>query len=226
MTIKAMIQARSGSVRVKNKNIRPFADSSLLEIKISQLMSIKELDGVIVNSNDDEILSIAKKMGCETFKRDPYYATNEVCASDMYVYFAKNFDADVMAFCNCTNPLMKSETIAQGISKYYDVCGEYDSVNSVSPVHEFLFKDGKPINYKLDRQPRSQDLPAIYSLNWGFNIISPETILKTKNMVGTNPYMYEVDDIEGFDIDYPLDFEFAEFLYRKLRLNENGTSVL
>ncbi len=220
MTIKAMIQARSGSVRVKNKNIRPFANSSLLEIKIEQLLDINELDGVIVNSNDDEILAIAAKLGCETFKRDPYYATNEVCASDMYVYFAKNFDADVMAFCNCTNPLMKKETIESAIDKYYEFAGEYDSVNSVTPVHEFLFKDQKPLNYELDKQPRSQDLPAIYSLNWGFNIIAPETILKTKNMVGTKPYMYVVDQIEGFDIDYPLDFEFAEFLYRKLRLLE------
>ena len=219
-----MIQARSGSVRVKNKNIRPFAGSSLLEIKIQQLQEISELDGIIVNSNDDEILSIAKKAGCETFKRDPYYATNEVCASEMYVYFAKNFDADVMAFCNCTNPLMKAETIKNGIKKYFEVYDQYDSVNSVSSVHEFLFKDGKPINYRLDKQPRSQDLPKIYSLNWGFNIISPSTILKTKNMVGTNPYMYEVDDVEGFDIDYPLDFEFAEYLYRRLRLGE-GTNV-
>lgn len=220
MTIKAMIQARSGSVRVKNKNIRPFADSSLLEIKIAQLLDISELDGVIVNSNDDEILSIAEKAGCETFKRDPYYATNEVCASDMYVYFAKNFDADIMAFCNCTNPLMKTDTIRSAIGKFYEVEGEYDSVNSVSPVHEFLFKDGKPINYSLERQPRSQDLPRIYSLNWAFNIIRPETILRTRNMVGTNPFMYEVDPVEGFDIDYPLDFEFAEYLYRRLRLGQ------
>lgn len=220
MTIKAMIQARSGSVRVKNKNIRPFAGSSLLEIKIKQLFEISELDGVIVNSNDDEILSIAKRLGCETFKRDPYYATNEVCASDMYVYFAKNFDADVMAFCNCTNPLMTAKTISSAIDKFYELEGSYDSVNSVSAVHEFLFRDGKPINYELDKQPRSQDLPKIYSLNWGFNIISPDTILKTRNMVGTKPYLYEVDSIEGFDIDYPLDFEFAEYLYQKLRMSD------
>lgn len=34
MGIKALIFVRSGSQRVKNKNIRPFADISLLEIKI------------------------------------------------------------------------------------------------------------------------------------------------------------------------------------------------
>lgn len=217
MTIKAMIQARSGSIRVKNKNMRPFAGSNLLALKIEQLLDIDELDGVIVNSNDDEMLDMAKKMGCETFKRDPYYATNEVCASEMYIYFAKNFDADVMAFCNCTNPLIKTETLRDAIRKYFEVAGEYDSVNAVTPVKKFLFKDGKPINYQLDKQPRSQDLPNIYSLNWAFNIIEPKTILKTSNMVGTKPFFYEIDDLEGFDIDYQLDFEIAEYLYKRIR---------
>ena len=57
MTIKALIPVRSGSVRVKNKNIRPFAGTTLLEIKIRQLLRIPELDGVVVNfnSNSNEI---------------------------------------------------------------------------------------------------------------------------------------------------------------------------
>ena len=37
MTLKAIIPVRSGSTRVKNKNIRPFAGDSLLAIKIKQL---------------------------------------------------------------------------------------------------------------------------------------------------------------------------------------------
>ena len=37
--IKALVAVRSGSQRVLNKNIRPFAGSSLLEIKIKQLKS-------------------------------------------------------------------------------------------------------------------------------------------------------------------------------------------
>ncbi|MCD7780640.1 MAG: hypothetical protein LUH05_08220 [Candidatus Gastranaerophilales bacterium] len=61
--IKALIAVRSGSVRVKNKNIKPFCGSSLLEIKIKQLLSILQIDGVVVNSNDDIMLDTAKNMG-------------------------------------------------------------------------------------------------------------------------------------------------------------------
>lgn len=37
--IKALIAVRSGSERVKNKNTRAFADSSLLEIKNPPIIS-------------------------------------------------------------------------------------------------------------------------------------------------------------------------------------------
>ena len=47
MIIKALIAARSGSVRVKNKNIRPFAGSTLLEIKINQLKRLNIFDDIV-----------------------------------------------------------------------------------------------------------------------------------------------------------------------------------
>ena len=37
MIIKALVAVRSGSMRVVNKNIRPFAGSTLLEVKLNQL---------------------------------------------------------------------------------------------------------------------------------------------------------------------------------------------
>ena len=63
MKIKAMVAVRSGSVRVQNKNIKPFAGSSLLEIKLRQLKRIPNLDGIVVNSNSDEMLGIAAGLG-------------------------------------------------------------------------------------------------------------------------------------------------------------------
>lgn len=39
--MKALIPVRSGSLRVKNKNLKPFAGSSLLELKVRQLLKIK-----------------------------------------------------------------------------------------------------------------------------------------------------------------------------------------
>ncbi len=213
MKIKALIPVRTGSVRVENKNLRPFAGSTLLEIKINQLLRISELDGIVVNSNDDTMLDIARKMGCETVKRDPYFASSQVSMSDVYKNIAENFDADVMAYINVTNPLIKDETIVKAINKFKESCGEFDSLNTAHLIKEFMFKDNKPVNYDLKHQPRSQDLPDIYALNFAVNILKRDTMIECKNVVGNKPLIYGIDEVEATDIDNPIDFKFAEYVY-------------
>lgn len=215
MKVKALIPARSGSQRVKNKNIRKFASSSLLEIKINQLKRIKNIDGIIVNSNDDTILEIAKDLGCETVKRDDYFASNTVSMSDVYVNMAQNFDGDVIVYTNVTNPLLKDSTIEKAIETFKSFNGKYDSLNTAHLIKEFLFKDGRPINYDLKKMPRSQDLPDIYAINFAVSVITKENMIKMRNVVGSKPYIYGIDEVEATDIDNPIDFEFAEYVYKK-----------
>lgn len=215
MSIKALVAVRSGSVRVANKNLRPFAGSTLLELKLTQLKRIPHLDGIVVNSNDDMMLSIAHNMGCETVKRDQYYASNTVSMSDVYRNMAENVDADDIAYINVTNPLLADQTIKKAIETYYAMKGQFDSLNSAHLIKEFLFKDNLPINYDLRNQPRSQDLPDIAALNFAINILGRKTMIDNKNVVGIRPNIYIIDELEATDIDNSIDFEFAEFVYKK-----------
>lgn len=218
MKIKALVAVRSGSVRVQSKNIRPFAGSSLLEIKMNQLKRIPNLDGIIVNSNDEQMLQIASKMGAEIVKRDDYYASNEVSMSEVYKNMAENADTDVIAYINVTNPLLKDETIIKTIDLYKNMVSEhtFDSVNSAHLIKEFMFRDNLPINYDLQNQPRSQDLPDITALNFAINIIDRDKMIERKNVVGYMPKLYIIDEVEATDIDNQIDFEFAEFMYKKM----------
>ena len=215
--IKALIPVRSGSQRVRNKNIKPFADSNLLEIKIKQLLRIKELDGIIVNSDSDEMLEIAKNLGAKTVKRDSYYASNTVSINEVYVNLAQNCNSDIILFADATNPMISDKTIIECLEIYKNNT-EFDSVNTVNLIKMFLWKDGKPLNYSESNKPKSQDLPDIFAINSAINILSKETMIKTRAFVGENPYFYQVDDIEGIDIDNERDFEFAEFMYKKYRM--------
>lgn len=214
MTIKALVAVRSGSVRVQNKNLRPFAGSSLLEVKISQLKRIRGLDGIIVNSNDDYMLNIARNYGCEAVKREQYYASNEVSMSEVYKNMAEQCDCDVIAYINCTNPLIKDNTLERAIEEFKGMEG-FDSLNSAHLIKEFLFYENKPINYDLMNQPRSQDLPNYYALNFAINIIERSKMIECKNVVGKCPWIYGIDEIEATDIDNPIDFEFAEYVYKQ-----------
>lgn len=58
MKITAVIPVRAGSQRVKDKNLRPFAGTNLMELKIKSLLRVPELDSIIVNTNSDEAARI------------------------------------------------------------------------------------------------------------------------------------------------------------------------
>lgn len=219
MIIKALIPVRSGSMRVKNKNIRPFAGSSLLEIKINQLKRIKGIDGIVVNSNSEEMLKIAKNMGVETVKRDDYYASNEVSINEVYKNIAENIDCDVVLYAHATNPIIKDETIEKCINEYINNIDKYDSLNTVNLIKEFLWLDNKPLNYNPDKKPRSQDLPNIISLNLAISIISRTIMVERKDLLGYKPNFYLINDFEAVDIDNEIDFTFAEFLYQNYMEN-------
>ena len=61
---------------------------------------IKSIDGIVVNSNDDEMLDFAKALGCETIKRDPYYATDEISPNELYFNLAQisSFEKSLQEF--------------------------------------------------------------------------------------------------------------------------------
>jgi N-acylneuraminate cytidylyltransferase len=183
-------------------------------------LSCRLLDGVIVNSDDDNMLEIARRLGCETVKRDPFYASSSAPMSEVYRNMAGQCDCDVIVYANVTNPLLKDETLESVIDFYLNNNDKYDSVNTAHLIKEFLFKENKPINYDLKHQPRSQDLPDIYALNFAVSVISKAQMIEGMNVVGNTPYIYPIDEIEATDIDNPIDFEFAEFVYKARRKGE------
>ncbi|MCL1999467.1 MAG: acylneuraminate cytidylyltransferase family protein [Turicibacter sp.] len=213
MKIKALVAVRSGSERVPNKNLRNFSNGTLLKYKLEQLLRISALDGVVVNSNDDTMLDIAKNLGCEVVKREQIFADAKTSMSDVYENMAENFTGDIVVYCNVTNPLISDEQIIRVIEVYLD--NEFESVNTAHLVKEFLFLDNKPINYDVTKQPRSQDLPDIYALNFAANVISKEHMIRFKNIISPKCKLLEIPMIEAVDIDTMLDFEVAEYLFDK-----------
>lgn len=216
MIVKGLVNVRSGSQRIKNKNIRPFADSSLLEIKLQQLKRIKQIDSVVVSSDSDEYLDIAKNLGVETFKRDAYYASNTVSPSELFEYSARHVDCDVIIDAPVTFPLLKDSTLEEMITlfKQCDIDSVYDSVSGEFLVRKFLMLNQKPIGYDGLNHPNSQNLPR-FSVSCCPIITRRLGVIERKSFLGYKPYFYEISEEEGLDIDTPLDFEFAEYLYKK-----------
>ncbi len=214
MKITAVIPVRKGSQRVINKNLKPFGETTLLENKINSLKKVVNLSEIIVNTDSEEAIELAIKLGVSYHRREAYYASSECMASDFFKHLGEVTDTDLFAYCPPTSPFIKSSTIEQSIREFL-LNPEYDSFATVSNVKHFLWLDGEPINYKREFQPNSQDLPNIVSLNFGLNIISKENLIRFKNIVGIKPFFKVISQVEAVDIDTELDFFIAEQINNK-----------
>ncbi len=61
--IKGIIPVKANSERVKKKNLRKFANTTLFELKLSQLSKTKNFDSLYVSSESSKVLNIARKYG-------------------------------------------------------------------------------------------------------------------------------------------------------------------
>ncbi len=214
--IIAIIPARAGSVRVKNKNTRPFYNGkSLLEICIEKLIKLP-VDRVVVNSESDEILEMAWKAGASKQKRPFELAESTTNPNDLAEYIARQNASDYILYVHCTSPFLKQETIERFLKEGIIKLRKHDSVNSASLIKKHLWMAGSPLNYEKEFRPNTQMLPDIYALNYGLNLIKREKMIKYRDFIGVNPFLFEIPDSESIDIDTEDDWKLAESLYGKI----------
>jgi N-acylneuraminate cytidylyltransferase len=218
--ITAVIPIRKGSQRVPNKNFKEFwKGKSLLELKIESLKQIHLIDNIVVNTDSELAIEIAKKYGVNYHRRDDYFASSQCSQTEFFHNLADTTDTDLILHTPCTAPMIKSKTYYDLINRF--LISSHDSGNTVGLVKEYLWLNGVPLNYDISKKvPNSQDLPDIMKLTFGASIISKELMLERKNVVGNNPMFYVVDEIEETDIDTQVDFDTAQCLYSRF-LTEN-----
>ncbi len=219
MKITAVIPIRSGSQRVKDKNLRSFVDTTLMELKIKTLLKVPELTSIVINTNSEEAINIVNKYYKERVKihrREEYYASSQCSGSEFFRHLGEVTETDIFVYAPCTSPFIKPETISQCINFFIDNQDYCDCVASVSSIKEFMWLEGKPLNYDPQHAPNSQDLPNVVALNFGVTVTSRDSLIKNSNIIGKQPKFIIIDEIEAVDIDTPLDFYIAEQLYRKL----------
>lgn len=216
--ITAVVAVRAGSQRVKNKNIKPFGDSNMLEMKLNILKSVRNIDKIVVNSDSKKMLQIAQDYGVECHMREPYYASSEASNSEFHGHIAEVTETDTIFLAPVCSPFVSVESHEKAIDYYLD--NDFDSVTSVTEIKNHLWLDNKPLNYDLNNVPNSQDLPDVKRLNYGISIITRESMLRNRSLIGNNPDFYELDHFESVDVDTPFDFFIAEQIYNEYFKNK------
>lgn len=215
-----LVPVKGSSERVPMKNLRKFGDTSLFELKLSQLSKSKGFEKIIVSSEEENILSIAKREGFLVHKRDPKYSTSDIPMSEVYSYIASEIEGENIAWINVTNPLADSEIYTNAVKLFNQMEKNYDCLLSAINLQENVFYKGIPVNFSPSPWPRSQDLQGACTLPFVINILNRQDMIEWGSCVGKSPYFYYLDKLDAWDIDTQEDFDFCEMIYSKKNLKK------
>ena len=221
MIIKAFLPCRSGSQRIKNKNTRKFSKYKfgLFQLKIEQLIKVKELDEIIVSTDDLKIIKFLKKKKYKKInlvKRPKNLASNSTRTDDLIIYSSKLFNKnDHVLWTHVTSPLFGTKDYSNAIKVYKSKIKKFDTLVGANFIQEFIFNKKNPINYNYKKTywPNTQDLKKLYKINNTFFLTSAKNYKIKKNRIGSKICFLNIKKTKSFDIDWFEDFKIAEKIY-------------
>lgn len=214
--IIAFVPARGGSTRVQKKNLQLIGNLPLFLRSCYNLNQILPKDSIVVDSDDDIILNLAKKHGFKTLKRPDDLATNSTDGNSFFRWETSNFpDYELYIQHLPPMPFLSKNTINKALML---ISEGFDSIVPVSREKLYLW-DSSTVSpkYDLNNIPNSFTLKDTVSETMGFYMITRQAHLETGRRIGKKYAFLEIPKIENIDIDYFEDLEIA-------RAIENGLS--
>ncbi len=218
----AIIPARDGSKRIKNKNIKPFFGKPIIAYAINTAIKSNIFDRVIVSTNSNEIKDIAIKFGAEVPSLRPDNLSNDFTTTlDVISYEVKNLnldDNDVVCCIYPTTPLLEPVFLKNGLKKLKknSYCFSACAFRS-NPLRGFYIKDEKLqlfdkkfINY------RSQDMETMYFDAGQFYFGYAKNFANKKSIFSEDSTLIILPEINTVDINTQDDWEIAEIKYKIL----------
>lgn len=208
MKTVAVVPVKLNNKRLPGKNIKQLSTGvPLCKYIFETLMHVEGIDEKYVYCSDEQIQQYMPN-GMQYLKRSTDLDKDSTSMNQVLRAFAQDVDADFYVMAHTTAPFLSSQSIEKGMDMV--MSQDYDSAFSVKKLQNFLWKDGKPLNYRLDNIPRTQDLPVIYEETSGFYIYRKEVIQRLNRRIGERAYLVEVNGIEAIDIDEEDDFYIAD----------------
>lgn len=216
MKVVAFVPIKLNNERLPGKNTKSFTGGEpLITYILRSLSEVNNVDECYVYCSSEKICDYLPE-NVKFLKRDPYYDLSSTPFNEVLWSFAQLVPADIYMLTHATAPFMSSNSMEKGVEAVKS--GGYDSALSVLKMQEFLWKDGKPMNYDPLHIPRTQDLAPLYKETCGLYVYTHDLITGEKRRVGDHPYLIEVSDIEACDINTGDDFMIADAIFQMLKM--------
>lgn len=224
----AVIPARGGSKRIPRKNVKPFCGRPVISYSIDAARESGVFDRILVSTDDQEILQVARSLGAETpFVRPTELADDHTptvpVVKHAIEWVTENWGpVDEVCCIYSTAPFVRSEDIRLAYERLVaeKVTGYVFSATDFGfPIQRAFAVDAtghcrmfQPEHYNT----RSQDLEEAFQDAGQFYWGSAEAYLRDKIFFSTESKPFILPRHRVQDIDTPDDWERAEIMWRLL----------
>lgn len=218
--IAVIIQARMGSQRIPGKMAKPFASSTLLDIALEKINKSKIKPGnFYLSVHEEPLKEIGRKHSVQIFERSELSAKSEgTPMTDMYEWWNK-VNHTYAILINACAPLLTVETINKFLDEYAE-CPFNGLFGVIKKKNYFWNGRGKMITpwpkdqAVMNTKVVDDTYEAAHCLYAGKLEEIGKGVWMGDFQQPNSPALFEMDEIEAFDIDYPWQFEAYESLYK------------
>lgn len=230
--VLGIIPARGGSKGVPRKNLRPLAGKPLLAWSIEAGKRAACIDRLVLSSDDDEIMTVARQHGCEVPYRRPVHLAADSSPTidvvlDLLDFLPESYGYVVLL--QPTSPLRSAADIDHAAA----TCSRLNAPACVSvvpaersPYWMYTVGADGTMTAVLPQPPgtRRQDLPAIYTLNGAVYVARCDWLRQYRKFSGHGSVAYVMPPERSIDIDTDLDFVLAAAILEHARIARSATS--
>ncbi len=218
--LTAIIPARGGSQSVPRKNIVTVGGHPLIAYTIAACKLAKNIDRVVVSTEDEEIASVAKKYGGEVpFMRPSEFSQNSSSDLGFLTHFFENINVEEVALMRPTTPFRDPCLVDEVIEEYFSMRDEITGLRTIEEIQNNPYKVCKlqenicvgffehfQGETDYSNMPR-QVFPKAFTGNGHIDIVKKETILRG-HIFGDKLFGRVCDKI--IDIDSTFDLKLAQ----------------
>lgn len=218
--VLGLITARGGSKGVPRKNVRMVGGKPLIAWTIDAALKSKTIDHLILSSDDEEIISVAREWGCEVpFVRPDELASDTAGNVDVvrHALQQEGEGYDYVVLLQPTSPLRTSEDIDATV----ELCHARDTptcvtVCAVDKTPYWMFKVDEnsclePL-FPIEQMPvNRQAANPVYMLNGAVYVSRNNHIIKGGGFVSSETVAHIMPPERSLDIDTEQDLALMEF---------------